>query len=572
VAASEGADHWAAQYKRLATLEFNRDRKSMGVLCAPLEATAAGSGSDSGGGSGGEMAAAVGRNRLFVKGAPEMLLKRCSHVMLPSGRTVPLTPAMRAAVAEKLAEMAVRPLRCLALAVKDGTSLGDLAAMTEDEDPAAHPLLKDPANFAYVESDLTLVGLTGIKDPARPEVADAMLQCQQAGVRVMVITGDSRETAVAIARDVNIFGRDEDVEDRAWIGAQFFRLPEARQRDLLSSGNLLFCRTEPQDKQRLVKALQELGEVPAMTGDGVNDAPALQQAAIGIAMGIAGTEVSKDAADMILADDNFATIVSAVEEGRAIYNNMQAFICFLISCNIGEIATIFFATLLGLPEPLTPLHLLWVNLVTDGPPATALGFNPPDPDAMTKPPRPRDEPIMSSWLLTRYVLTGLYVGFATIGVFVHWYLDHGVTWGQLLDWSNCVSFEGFNLRVEPGMEYLVDHPCSIFTLAKSKAQTLSLSVLVTMEMLKALSAVSVDNSLLRVPPWKNPWLLLGVAVPSLLHLAVLYLPGAGHVFGLQPLTWEDWTYVLRFAAPILLVEELLKAVGRRVNRDKTEAR
>ncbi|CAM9620236.1 unnamed protein product, partial [Sphacelaria rigidula] len=270
---------------------------------------------------------------------------------------------------------------------------------------------------------------------------------------------------------------------------------------------------------------------------------------------------------MVLADDNFATIVSAVEEGRAIYNNMQAFICFLISCNIGEIATIFFATLLGLPEPLTPLHLLWVNLVTDGPPATALGFNPPDPDAMSKPPRPRDEPIMSKWLLIRYMLTGLYVGFATVGVSVHWFLDHGVTWSQLVNWSTCVG-DGMHLTSSPGLEYLADDPCSIFTKAKAIPQSLSLSTLVTMEMLKALSAVSVDNSMLRVPPWRNKWLLAGVALPFALHLAVLYAPGVGDTFGVAPLTWDDWTYVLRFAMPILLVEEILKAVGRKVNAQK----
>ncbi|CAM9871185.1 unnamed protein product, partial [Ectocarpus sp. 8 AP-2014] len=277
------------------------------------------------------------------------------QVMLPDGKSVPMTSQFRKEIIDKYAAMAVRPLRCLALATKEGDALGTLNKFRNGDDPQRNPSLRNADKFEEVESDLTFVGICGIKareggisliDPARPEVADAMVMCQEAGVRVMVITGDSKDTAAAIARDVNIFGPDEDVSERAWVGAEFFRLPEEKQKGLLATGNMLFCRTEPKDKQRLVKMLQDMGEVPAMTGDGVNDAPALQQAAIGIAMGIAGTEVSKDAADMILADDNFATIVSAVEEGRAIYNNMQAFICFLISCNIGEIATIFFATLL----------------------------------------------------------------------------------------------------------------------------------------------------------------------------------------------------------------------------------
>jgi Ca2+-transporting ATPase len=199
--------------------------------------------------------------------------------------------------------------------------------------------------------------------------------------------GDSKETAVAIAKEAKIFAQDEDTSISAFTGQEFFSLSNQSQLELLKTGNKVFCRTEPKDKQKLISMLKMLGEVTAMTGDGVNDAPALQQADIGIAMGITGTEVAKSAADMVLADDNFATIISAVEEGRNIYSNMQSFICFLISCNIGEIATIFISCLLGMPEPLNPLHLLWVNLVTDGPPATALGFNPPDPHAMKRPPR-----------------------------------------------------------------------------------------------------------------------------------------------------------------------------------------
>jgi Ca2+-transporting ATPase len=282
---------------------------------------------------------------------------------------------------------------------------------------------------------------------------------------------------------------------------------------------------------------------------GVNDAPALQQAAIGIAMGITGTEVSKEAADMILADDNFSTIVSAVEEGRRIYNNMQAFICFLISCNIGEICAIFFATLAGFPEPLTAMHLLWVNLVTDGPPATALGFNPPAPNLMDMPPRPTDEPIMTRWLLTRYCVTGLYVGLATIGVFAGHYVSQGISLQQLSSWSQCGEF----------WSPAAGKSCSDLFQGSGRMlpQTLALTTLVCMEMLKALSAVSVDSSIFRVGPQENPWLLLGVSGPFLLHLFVLYssklgVPVLGESLGLVRLSLCLSCFTVYYTATFVL--------------------
>jgi len=536
---------WSSENRKLATLEFSRDRKSMSVLAKNQN----------------------GKNRLYVKGAPEMLLNRCSKVKLPNGLVVPMTNAFREQILKKNREMATRPLRCLALALKEGGDLGTLGRFSakSESEAARHPLLNDPAKFAQIETDLTFLGLAGIKDPARPEVAEAIKVCTRAGIRVIVITGDSKDTAIAIAKDCNIFERDADVSDQAFVGAEFFKLPVQEQKAKLQRGNLLFCRTEPADKQKLVKMLAELGEVPAMTGDGVNDAPALQQAAIGVAMGITGTEVAKEAADMILTDDNFASIVGAVEEGRCIYNNMQSFICFLISCNLGEIATIFFATLLGVPEPLTPLHLLWVNLVTDGPPATALGFNPPDPDAMFRPPRPSSEPIMKTWMFIRYCITGCYVGCATIGSLLWWYLSHGVTLNQITRWGQCNTWNNFFPHSVRGFREVDSFPCKIFTTAKVVPQSMALTTMVTMEMLKALAAISVENSLLKVQPWANGWLVLGVAVPFCIHVAALYTPLLNKLFGLAPLSLSEWKVVLSFAVPILLLEEILKFVGRRMS-------
>merc|ERR1719446_380195 len=236
-----------------------------------------------------------------------------------------------------------------------------------------------------------------------------------------MITGDNQVTAEAIAAKVGIVGTG-DLKGQSFTGKEIEAMTEEqRQKAFKGLQGAVFSRTEPKHKQIVIKSLKLMGEVAAMTGDGVNDAPALKQADIGVAMGITGTEVAKEASDMVLVDDNFSTIVHAVEEGRSIYNNMKAFIRYLISSNIGEVASIFFTAAMGIPEGLVPVQLLWVNLVTDGPPATALGFNPPDLNVMIKPPRKKDDTLISNWSLVRYLVVGLYVGFAVVGIFIYWF-------------------------------------------------------------------------------------------------------------------------------------------------------
>ena len=585
LACTQANAQWAAQNPQQAILEFNRDRKSMSTLCGYSSGEAPPSATGTPGRttrSGVKTAAAggSGKNQIYCKGAPESVLERCAYSRLADGSTVPMSAADRKAILAKVSEMAARPLRTLAMAIKE--DVGDLADYDGPSHPS-HKKLTDVNKFEAIEKDMVFVGLCGIKDPARPEVKPAIESCATAGIRVVMITGDTKPTAEAIAREIGIFGPKESIDGRSFTGAEFFDLPPAKRIELLTTHrtSMVFSRTEPRDKQELVKILRQAGEVPAMTGDGVNDAPALKQASIGVAMGIAGTEVAKEAADMVLADDNFATIVAAVEEGRSIYSNMKAFIRYLISSNIGEVAAIFITALLGLPEGLIPLQLLWVNLVTDGPPATALGFNPPDADIMQKPPRSADDELISPWIFFRYMIVGMYVGFATVGVFVYWYVAYDwseyshplVTYGQLSNWGKCSAFSEMGLdqnwppafgpwAANGGMD-LSAKPCTYLSGAgKKPASTMSLSVLVAIEMFNALNAISEDGSLLTMPPWVNPWLLLAMAVSFGLHFVILYVPFLADIFSIVPLTVNDWIVVTAFSFPVILIDEGLKAVGR----------
>ena len=398
--------HYASRYyevrnPRIATYEFSRDRKSMSVLVGPDN-----------------------KQRLLVKGAPESILERSSHTLVGAkAKKIPMEKTHIELLAQEVVKYGNRGLRVIALA----------SAEVMQPKPQ-FSTAKTTEEYTQLEQNLTFIGLVAMLDPPRPEVAASIRKCREAGIRVVVITGDNRNTAESICRQIGVFGQNEDLEGKSYTGREFDSLNDHAKLAAAKTASL-FSRTEPTHKSKLVDLLQLSGEVVAMTGDGVNDAPALKKSDIGVAMG-SGTDVSKLAADMVLADNNFATIEIAVEEGRSIYNNTQQFIRYLISSNIGEVVSIFLTAALGMPEALIPVQLLWVNLVTDGLPATALSFNPPDHDVMRRPPRKRDEPLVGGWLFFRYMVIGTYVGAATVFGYAWWFMFNNegpkITFWQLV--------------------------------------------------------------------------------------------------------------------------------------------
>ncbi|GFY72508.1 hypothetical protein TNIN_163911 [Trichonephila inaurata madagascariensis] len=514
-----------SMWKKEFTLEFSRDRKSMSSYCVPTKVSRLGSGP-----------------KMFVKGAPEGVLDRCSHVRVGNTK-VPMTSAMMNKIMEttKVYGTGRDTLRCLALATLDNPP------KIEEMD------LADSTKFINYEVNMTFVGVVGMLDPPRKEVMDSIVRCRAAGIRVIVITGDNKATAEAICRRIGVFGEDEDTTGMSFSGREFDDLPVSEQRKAVQRSRL-FSRVEPSHKSKIVEFLQADGEISAMTGDGVNDAPALKKAEIGIAMG-SGTAVAKSAAEMVLADDNFSTIVAAVEEGRAIYNNMKQFIRYLISSNVGEVVSIFLTAALGLPEALIPVQLLWVNLVTDGLPATALGFNPPDLDIMDRPPRKADEGLITGWLFFRYMAIGGYVGMATVGASTWWFMvapdgPHLSYW-QLTHHLTCFT--------EP--DKFGGHECSVFK--DPHPMTMALSVLVTIEMLNAMNSLSENQSLTVMPPWINPWLLGAMALSMTLHFVILYIDILSSVFSVTPLNGEEWFAVMKMSIPVVLLDEVLKFVARK---------
>ncbi|CAF4512703.1 unnamed protein product [Rotaria sp. Silwood2] len=327
--------------------------------------------------------------------------------------------------------------------------------------------LEDSSKFIAYENNITFVGVVDMLDPPRAEVIDAIDRCRDAGIRIIMITGDSKNTAEAICQRIDIFQELENIQGKAFSGREFDDLSTEEQSKACHHAKM-FARIDPTHKSKIVEYLQSHGEITAMT--------------------------TKTAANMVLADDNFSSVVAAVEEGRAIYNNMKQFICYLSSSNIGEVVCIFLTAALGLPESLIPVQLLWVNLVTDGLPATALGFNPPDLDIIECPPRNPKESLITPWLFFRYMAIGSYFGF---DIQNHFKCRSG---GKESENINCSIFD------DP-------HP-----------MTMALSVLLTIEMCNALNSSSENQSLLKMPPWKNKYLLYAIALSMSLHMMILYIP------------------------------------------------
>nr|CAG4638242.1 EOG090X00V6 [Cyclestheria hislopi] len=513
------------KWKKEFTLEFSRDRKSMSSYCVPIKPTRLGSGA-----------------KMFCKGAPEGVLDRCTHVRVGTQK-IPMTSAIYNKIMEVTRQYGTGrdTLRCLALATIDGPM------KPSDMDMA------DSSKFASYEVGMTFVGVVGMLDPPRKEVLDSIKRCREAGIRVIVITGDNKATAEAICRRIGVFTEDEDTSGLSYSGREFDDLSTEEQRNACSKARL-FSRVEPAHKSKIVEYLQSMNEISAMTGDGVNDAPALKKAEIGIAMG-SGTAVAKSASEMVLADDNFSTIVAAVEEGRAIYNNMKQFIRYLISSNIGEVVSIFLTAALGLPEALIPVQLLWVNLVTDGLPATALGFNPPDLDIMNKPPRRADESLITGWLFFRYMAIGTYVGMATVGAAAWWFMISPN--GPHLNYYQLTH----HLQCSAENEYFKGVDCGVFS--DPHPMTMALSVLVTIEMLNAMNSLSENQSLIVMPPWSNIWLISAIALSMTLHFIILYVEILSTVFQICPLNVEEWIAVLKISFPVILLDELLKFFARK---------
>ncbi|MBU3214236.1 calcium-translocating P-type ATPase, SERCA-type [Clostridium estertheticum] len=430
-----------------------------------------------------------GREVCYVKGAPERVIEKCNYILI-EGLIQPMLPVYKNKLMRSVEAMSNKALRCIASAYK-------VTGVVHNDN---------------LESNLIFIGVAGIIDPPRKEVKDAVIKCKIAGIRPIMITGDHKNTAYAIGKDLEICKSQEEVI----TGDELDKLSD-KELDKNIDNLKIFARVSPKHKLRIVKAFKHKNHIVAMTGDGVNDAPAIKEADIGIAMGISGTDVTKEASSMILLDDNFATIVSAVEEGRVIYNNIRKFIRYLLSCNLGEVLTMFLASLFYLENPLLPIQILFVNLVTDGLPAIALGVDPADPDIMLEKPRGKNESVFSRGLTEKIIIRGCLIGVCTILSFI-------------------------------GGKY--------YGMSIEACRTLALGTLVLSQLIHVFECRSEKHSLFEINPFTNMYLLGAVSISVIMLLSIVYIPFLQNVFHTIPLNLGQWLIVLFFSGIISFINSL----------------
>jgi len=399
---------------------------------------------------------------------------------------------------------------------------------------------KVPGGFTHedVEKDLIFAGMQAMIDPAREEVKPALERARGAGIRTVMITGDYPNTAKAIAQGIGLLQPGHNV----MTGAELNQIDDKKLAEVVQNTDV-FARVSPEHKMRIVDALRSNGEVVAMTGDGVNDAPAIKRADIGVAMGITGTDVAKGTADMVLTDDNYASIVAAIEQGRVIYANIRKFVFFLLSSNVAEVMIIFLATLAGLPMPLTAIQLLWLNLLTDGAPALALAMEKGDPDVMDRPPRPKNESIVNSSMRLGIVVQTIAQTGAVLGAFlIGLYLTVGHV-PALTGYTVIYSLLKFNYE---GVDV-------------QTAETMAFVTLSLCELFRAYTVRSERVSVFKLGVFTNKYMQMAVGLSVVLLLLVVFVPFLNPIFNTHPLTGQEWLIVLGLSIIPAIAEELTKA-------------
>ncbi|HEX2926578.1 MAG TPA: cation-translocating P-type ATPase [Ruminiclostridium sp.] len=455
-------------YKRIDEIPFDSDRKCMSIICKNNN----------------------GELLVFTKGAPDMIIDKCSRILSARG-VIKLDDLTRRSIIKINDSMANDALRVIGLAYRK-LETG-----------------KYTPGKTNIENDLIFVGLMGMIDPPRKEAVEAVRKCRLAGIKPVMITGDHKLTAAAIARELNIYS----LGDQVLTGQELDKMSDS-QLERMADSVSVYARVSPKHKLMIVRALKKKGHIVAMTGDGVNDAPAVKEADIGVSMGITGTDVTKEASSMILLDDNFATIVAAVEEGRVIYNNIRKFIRYMLACNLGEVLTMFLGMLLWLPIPLMPIQILWVNLVTDGLPAIALGLDPPENDIMLRQPRGAKDNIFSHGLLKLIVARGIFIGLSTLGIFV-------------------------------SVIYFVDNV--------QLARTAAFMTLVLTQLVHVFECKSETKNIFEINIFSNMPLVLATICSVVMILAVVYIPVLQGIFETVPLGLNEWMLIAGFSlmGPVL---------------------